>query len=308
MEDLTFSSALRRVLAPAGRTSKLDLIDPETEQIETISGFPSSPLSGKGHSGSGHGEGAVSADEGRGTIFALDRLARQLVVIDPKGRSVISTVPVSNEPRIVRYVASTRELWITEPAKSKLEILSVPATGAPIPSHKAFITTQGWTDMVVIDEARGRAYTSGWGGKTFVFDLKSRSPAGSYDNGCNGGPLALDGKRGLLFVGCRGKLNVLDLRHGGAILESQDVVFPDRSPWVIDVIAYDPVLAHLYVATDIGVVGIFYMSAEGKLREILGTSVYPGSHMSVDDRHQLWVSCPRDGQLYVFKDDLRPAG
>lgn len=38
-DDLMFSSSLHRVLAPAGRTGKLALIDPATLNIESISGF-----------------------------------------------------------------------------------------------------------------------------------------------------------------------------------------------------------------------------------------------------------------------------
>src|SRR2546427_2510824 len=59
-DDLMFSSALHRVLAPAGRTGKLDLIDPKTQKVESISGFSTDA----DKFGGGHGEGTTSADTG----------------------------------------------------------------------------------------------------------------------------------------------------------------------------------------------------------------------------------------------------
>ena len=38
-DDLMFVPSLHRVLAPAGRTGKLDLIDPKTQKIESVTGF-----------------------------------------------------------------------------------------------------------------------------------------------------------------------------------------------------------------------------------------------------------------------------
>ncbi|HET9989733.1 MAG TPA: hypothetical protein VFQ65_14475, partial [Kofleriaceae bacterium] len=38
-DDLGFSPILHRVLAPGGRTGKLDLVDPKTQAIVSVSGF-----------------------------------------------------------------------------------------------------------------------------------------------------------------------------------------------------------------------------------------------------------------------------
>lgn len=37
-DDMMFSPSLHRVIAPAGRTGKLDLFDPKTQKIESIAG------------------------------------------------------------------------------------------------------------------------------------------------------------------------------------------------------------------------------------------------------------------------------
>jgi hypothetical protein len=41
-DDLAFSPGLHRVLVPAGRTGRLDLIDPETRKVQEIGGFQAS--------------------------------------------------------------------------------------------------------------------------------------------------------------------------------------------------------------------------------------------------------------------------
>jgi hypothetical protein len=68
-DDLMYSPALHRVLAPAGRTGKLDLIDPKTQKVDSIGGFSTETDKFAG----GHGEGTTSADAGGGYIFASDR-------------------------------------------------------------------------------------------------------------------------------------------------------------------------------------------------------------------------------------------
>src|SRR5256885_1038299 len=76
-DDLGYSVELGKVLAPAGRTGKLDLIDPKTLNVESIGGFSQS------ESAHGHSDGTTSASSGGGLLFASDRGAKQVVVIDP---------------------------------------------------------------------------------------------------------------------------------------------------------------------------------------------------------------------------------
>src|SRR5690348_14159515 len=79
-DDMRYSPSLHRVIAPAGRTGALDLVDPATKKVTSIPGFSSDTSFG---GGAGHGQGTTSADEGRGLLFASDRTARTLVVVDP---------------------------------------------------------------------------------------------------------------------------------------------------------------------------------------------------------------------------------
>src|SRR5262249_1253496 len=76
-DDLRFSPALDRGRAPAGRTGKLDLIDPATLKIESIAGFSAD----SDKFGGGHGEGTTSADSGGGFVFASDRSRTEVTVV-----------------------------------------------------------------------------------------------------------------------------------------------------------------------------------------------------------------------------------
>src|SRR5882757_6936412 len=79
-DDLLFAPALHRVLAPAGRTGTLVLIDPKTQKLESIGGFSTETYTFAG----GHGEGTTSADAGAGFLFASDRARREVEIVDGK--------------------------------------------------------------------------------------------------------------------------------------------------------------------------------------------------------------------------------
>jgi DNA-binding beta-propeller fold protein YncE len=118
-DDMGFAPSIHKVLVPAGRSGNLDLIDPDTKQVTAIGGFSS-----RSSFGGGHGQGVTSADEGRGLLFATDRDARQLKVVDPKTQSVITTAPLAAGPDYVRYVSTTGEIWVTEPGAARIEVFS----------------------------------------------------------------------------------------------------------------------------------------------------------------------------------------
>src|SRR6266478_1290510 len=92
-DDLRFSAALKRLLVPAGRSGNLDLIDPATFSVTAIPGF-----SAEDSFGGGHGAGTTSADEGRGLVFAIDRTARRLDVVDPGTGAIVAAAPLASAP------------------------------------------------------------------------------------------------------------------------------------------------------------------------------------------------------------------
>ena len=76
-DDLRFSPELHKLLVPAGASGRLDLVDPKTQGVSEIAGFSTSPQRERGHS-----QGTTSADSGDGLIFASDRTAGTLAIVD----------------------------------------------------------------------------------------------------------------------------------------------------------------------------------------------------------------------------------
>src|SRR5690349_18526593 len=74
-DDLRFAPEIHRVVAPAGGTGKLDLVDPKSGEVTAIGGFSATERGARGHE-----DGTTSADEGGGMLYAIDRTARRLDV------------------------------------------------------------------------------------------------------------------------------------------------------------------------------------------------------------------------------------
>jgi hypothetical protein len=296
-DDLIFAPSLGRVLVPAGRTGDLDTIDPATRQVVAIHGF-----SAQGTFVQGHGEGTTSADVGRGRIFAIDRTALKLVVLDAASGTVLGTAALASGPDYVRWVEPTGELWVTQPDEDRIEIFALPASGAAIPTHQAFLSIPGGPESLVIDSARGRAYTHLWKGTTLAIDLKSREVVGRWPNTCNSSRgIALDAARGLLFAGCaEGKAVVLDLSQNGAV---RDTLSAGDG---VDIIAWSADLRHLYLpGGKSGTMAILGVSQSGKLSLLTTVPTALGAHCVVaDDRRQAWVCDPSEGRLLVIADRL----
>jgi DNA-binding beta-propeller fold protein YncE len=297
-DDLGFAASLHKVLVPGGRSGNLDLIDPDTKQVTAIGGFSS-----RSAFGGGHGQGVTSADEGRGLLFATDRDAKKLNVIDAKARSVVATAPLASGPDYVRFVSTTNEVWVTEPGASRIEIFSLAPEGVPKPSHAEFISIPGGPESLIIDNTRGRAYTHLWTDTTMAIDLKSRKVAARWKNGCKGSRgVAMDEARGFLLVGCdEGKLTVLDLSTGAQLGQAS-------SGDGVDIIAYNSKLAHAYLpGEESASMAIIEISAKGAATVLATVKTAKGSHCAAaDDRDQVYVCDPSEGQILVFRDSLPP--
>lgn len=295
-DDLGFAPSIQRVLVPGGRTGKLALIDPARQATEIVSGFSAGTAYG-----GGHGEGITSADEGRGVIFVTDRSAKQLNVIDEQSRKIVASASLGAGPDYVRYVSLTDEVWVTEPRAQGIEIFSLPESGTPKPFRSGFVQLPGRPEALVIDRVQERAYTNLWSDATIAIGPRARRVVGRWDNGCKGSRgLALDERRGLLFVGCaEGKVSVLSTAGGGQVGEA-------ASGSGVDIIAYNPMLAHLYLpGGDSATMATIGISSDGKA-SVLGTvSTASDAHcVTTDDRSQVYVCDPRHGRLLVFKDSL----
>lgn len=298
-DDLRYDAALGRLVIPAGRTGNVDLIDPQSLAITPIGGF-----SKIARYDAGHGQSVTSVDVGGGFLFATDRTARSLAVVDLKAGRIVARAALAGTPDYVRFVAATREVWVTEPGKHGIEVFSLGAATPPQPTHAAFIDTPGGPESLVVDGARGRAYTHKWKKETMAIDPKTRAVVATWPAGC-GDPrgIALDERRGFLLIGCDdGTATVLDVAHGGKLLSTA------KSGSGVDIIAYDAGRAHLYLPGDeSATVAILGLSAAGALT-VLGTAptVKEAHCVTTDERGNAYVCDPQHGQLLVVHDPYPP--
>jgi hypothetical protein len=297
-DDLRFDTALGLVLAPGGGTGNVDLVDPKTGAVTAIAGF-----SRTGGGGVGHSHSVTSIDGGEGWLFATDRTARALVVIDPRARKIVGRAPLAGGPDYVRYVAATREVWVTQPGDARIEVftLSQPSKNEPpAPAHAAFIPIRGGPESLVMDGKRGRAYTHRWKRDTLAVDLRTRQIVATWPAGC-GAPrgIALEEVRGFLMVGCDGgEATVLDVDHDGKLLSTA------ASGRGVDIIAYDAGRRHLYLpGADSATLAILGVSNAGALA-LLGTlPTVAGAHCATTDgAGNVYVCDPARGRLLVIRD------
>jgi DNA-binding beta-propeller fold protein YncE len=298
-DDLRYSTTLGKLMVPAGRSGRLDLIDPGTREVTSIEGF-----SAAGKFGGGHGEGITSVDEGAGFLFVIDRSAKKLDVVAPGSKKIVAQAELASGPDYVRWVEATSEVWVTEPGEARIEIFSVPTGGAP--EHAAFIAVAGGPESLLIDNQRGRAYTHLWTDQTLAIDLKQRAIVAQWPNGCKDSRgIALDEARGLLFVACEeGKVTALDLEADGK------QVGKAKTGTGVDIIDYNPELGHVYVAgAHAGSFDIVGVGAKGTLKLLATGSAAKGTHCVVaDDKGAAWVCDPKHGRLLVFTDKLPRGG
>src|SRR5512140_3149987 len=294
-DDLQYSAALRRVLAPAGRAGTLALVDPDSLAVTTIPGF-----AGSGSYSGGHDDGPTSAGDGRGLVFVTDRTSGKLSVVDPVAAKIVASAPLGSSPDYVRYVQATDEVWVSEPSAWQIEIFALGKESPPSIAAVATIPVATAPESLVIDQTAGRAYTHHWQSATVVIDVRTRAIVAEWPNGCaSSRGLAVDEARGFFFAGCsEGTLSVLDTRHDGRILSTI------AKGAGFDVIGYSPTLGHVYMAG--GACRCLLMlgvSAAGQL-SLLGRFDAPSSThcAAADDRGHAWVCDPDGGQLFRVDD------
>ncbi|MGH7436175.1 MAG: YncE family protein, partial [Polyangiaceae bacterium] len=219
-------------------------------------------------------------------------------VIDSTTKAMVARATLAADPDYVRWVASSGEIWVTEPGTG-LEVLSVSSSG--VPTHAATVAVSGGPEGIAVDDTRHRVYTDSFLGQTFAVDIPTRAVVETWPNGCS--PLslgvALDEARGFVFVACSGgSVVVLDAAHGGTKL-GQLTVKGD-----LDILSFSSKLNHLYVpggtSAELSVVGV---SAAG-VPTLLGTAptAQGSKEVTADDEGNAWVADQGGGRLLRIKD------
>ncbi len=298
-DDLRFSSEMQKVIVPAGRSGRVDLIDPRDRRVQEITGFSASTVA-RG----GHGESTTSADAGQGMIFASDRTRRELVAADARTKQIVTRVKLGGPPDYVRWVGPTSEVWVSEPSNQAIEIFRLSAGSTPTLTRSGTVEVPNGPESLEIDPGADRAYTNTWRGATVAIALVARKIVARWKNGCEGSRgLALDPRREIVFVGCG---------EGGAVaLSARDgrVTGRAKAGKGVDVIAYNARLAHLYVpAEDAATVTVMAVDDDGALRTLGEVSSARGAHCATaDDAGNVYVCDPEHGRLLTFADSFPPS-
>ena len=159
----------------------------------------------------------------------------------------------------------------------------------------------GGPESLIIDHSRHRAYTNLWSDSSLAIDLKDRKIAARWPNGCKGSRgIALDEKRGFLFVGCdEGKASVLDVTSGKRLAEAS-------SGAGVDIIAYNSNFAHLYVpGGDSATMTTMAIAADGHATVLGSVATARDAHcVTSGGRDKVYVCDPERGRILVFQDSM----
>ncbi len=290
-DDLAYSTRLGKLLVPAGRTGMIDLVDLETGSVVSIPGFTA-----RADFPGGHEDGVTSVVEGEGLLFATDRTALQLSIVDPATKAIVGHTALSASPDYVRWLAAAREIWVSEPDSQRIEIFRLTTDKPPRLEAVTKITLPGDPESLVLDVRRRRAYTN-LESKTVAIDLRTRAIVATWKNGCEGASgLALDAKRGLLFVACEaGGLTAVDVTTGKQLSKI-------ALAGGIDIIAYDPDLGHVYVpSAETKTLAMVGVSLQGAL-SLLGTFPATEDSHCIAVRGKVYFGDPEHGRLLAVTD------
>ena len=224
LDHLAYDRARGKLWVPASNTGNVDVIDESTDVASPISGFKTGEVELEGHKVR---LGPTAVSIGDGVAYIGNRGNSTLSIIDSqtleRGESLQMT-PASPEtggsPHGVVYVVTSRELWVTTGPGKSIEVFD-----ASEPRHlkwKLRIPLDGSTEGFAVDNERGQFYTNiDDMGKTVGVDLHSHKIVSKWDVGSSDlQGLALDTKRGFLFVACQDHVVSLDIRHGGKVTDS----------------------------------------------------------------------------------------
>jgi hypothetical protein len=190
-------------------------------------------------------------------------------------------------------------VWVTQPDNARIEVFSF---SNAVLKHRGFLAIPGGPEALIIDQDQQKAYTNLWKGVTVAIDFKNQRLE-SWSNGCfSSHGIALDDKRGFLFIGCsEGRIVVLDTKHNGKVLGALEA-----GGTGIDVIGYNAGLSHVYLAAGQSAkLSIVEVSDKG-VPELLGVmdTVKSAHCVTGDNADGIWVCDPNGGRILYFKDDF----
>lgn len=273
LDYFAYDSGHGRLWVPAGNTGNVDVIDSASDAVTPIGPYATAEF----QIGTKHGVlGPSSISLGDGVVYVGNRADSTICVFDAATLKAGDCLHVAKPeegiaaaPDGLAYVATTKELWFTRgapPLGVESPDQSISILDAADPRHPKLggkIPLGGSAEGYAVDAARGIFYTNlEESGLTVAVDARRREVLAKWHSGCDEPHgLAIDRKRGFLFVACKARVVALDVRHGGKVLGSID------AGEGVDNIDYSEESGTLYAAAaDAGTLTIASADAQGKLR------------------------------------------
>jgi YVTN family beta-propeller protein len=224
---------------------------------------------------------ALAPDLGR--LYASATGRNRVAVIDTARLAVIATAPTGNYPDGIAYVPGLGKLYVSNEHDSVDTVLD-----ARTNRSVGRVEIGGAIGNTQYDSATHLVYVaSGSDNRLVVVDPTTDAVLGRYPlTGCDGAHgVYLDSpERHRLFVGCQGNSRLVVFDIGSKAVTAAMGV--GEGP---DVLALDPVLHRLYVASESGTVTVFDIS--GTVRKLVEGNAGPNAHsVAVDlDTHVVYL-------------------
>lgn len=231
LDYLAYDSNTRRLWVPAANTGSVDVIDTTTDQIKSVEGFSVAQVELRGKL---RPMGPSSVAIGDGVIYVGSRADSKICTIDDRTMKLgncIAFAPASAgiaaAPDGLIYISATRELWATSgappvgvpAADHSIKIFSASRPTDLTPAGK--IPLPGSAEGYAVDSVHGRFYTNlEETGQTVAIDVRKRTIVSTWRSCDDPSGVAVDGKRGFVFVACSDHVIVLDTAHDGRLAGS----------------------------------------------------------------------------------------
>jgi DNA-binding beta-propeller fold protein YncE len=231
LDYFAYDHASSRLWVPAANTGSVDVIDATTDQIRRVEGFSVAPVELRGKL---RQMGPSSVAIGEGVVYIGSRADSQVCIINSQTLKLARCIQfapraagMAAAPDGLIYIAATRELWGTSGAPP----IGIPAADRSIKIFSAAqpldisptgtIPLPGSAEGYAVDNLHGRFYTNlEETGQTAVIDVRKHAAISIWRSCDDPSGVAVDSKRGFVFVACVDHVIVLDSTHGGRVTGS----------------------------------------------------------------------------------------
>jgi hypothetical protein len=174
-----------RVWVPVGDTGSVDVYEIATGKFVRVDGFKT--VERERH-GKKRMMGPSSVTIGDGVAYVGTRSTNEICAVDEKSLRLAKCLKLASSPDFVTYVASAKEVWVTEPRDQTLAVLD--ATKPAALKAKLVIKAPGSVEGAAVDNDHGLYYTNLEDkNQTLAVEIGSHTIKSTWDPGCGeGGP------------------------------------------------------------------------------------------------------------------------